>query len=113
MALSEDYWGLRGKKVLITGASKGLGQVLAEAFAEEGADLLLTGRSGERLEALVAACAGAERHAFFVADLRQSEEIGALAAEALAFGPIDVILHVAGGGLGMSQPRSSGTSSMP
>ena len=43
---------LRGKRVLITGASKGIGAAAAEAFAEEGCDLMLAARNGEQLKAL-------------------------------------------------------------
>src|SRR6266705_3154804 len=43
---------LRGKRVLITGASKGIGAAAAEAFAEEGCDVMLAARSGEQLKAL-------------------------------------------------------------
>ena len=40
---------LRGKRVLITGASKGIGAAAAEAFAEEGCDVMLAARNGEQL----------------------------------------------------------------
>ena len=55
------YWGLvvgqfTGKTVLITGASYGLGEGFAEAFAKEGADLVLTARSVDMLEAVAQKC---------------------------------------------------------
>ncbi|MBZ9935756.1 SDR family oxidoreductase [Mesorhizobium sp. BR1-1-16] len=45
---------LTGKKVLITGASQGIGAGLAKAFAEEGCELVLTARNAERLAAIKA-----------------------------------------------------------
>ncbi|WP_373375960.1 SDR family oxidoreductase [Cupriavidus nantongensis] len=44
--------GLRGRSVLITGASQGIGEGLAWSFAREGCELKLMARSGERLETL-------------------------------------------------------------
>jgi NAD(P)-dependent dehydrogenase (short-subunit alcohol dehydrogenase family) len=44
--------GLKGKHVLITGASQGIGAGVAEVFAEEGANLLLTARNAAKLTAL-------------------------------------------------------------
>lgn len=46
----------RGKTVLITGASYGLGEGFAYGFAEAGADLILTARSAELLETVAEAC---------------------------------------------------------
>jgi len=43
---------LTGKKILITGASQGIGEGLAHAFAAEGCDLHLTARSADKLDEL-------------------------------------------------------------
>jgi short-subunit dehydrogenase len=43
---------LTGKKVLITGASQGIGAAIAEGFAREGAHLVLVARSGNRMQSL-------------------------------------------------------------
>jgi short-subunit dehydrogenase len=44
------------KTILITGASSGIGEALAEAYARPGVTLVLTGRDRERLDAVVARC---------------------------------------------------------
>jgi len=86
---------LRGKRVLITGASKGIGAAAAEAFAEEGCDLRLAARSRDLLTALAERLrqthqVGADIH---VADLRKSDDIARLAAEAA---DIDILVNNAG-----------------
>src|SRR5437016_14245141 len=72
---------LRGKRVLITGPSKGIGAAAAEAFAEEGAHLRLAARSGDQLTALAERLRSAHQidATAHVVDLRKSEDIAELA----------------------------------
>jgi NAD(P)-dependent dehydrogenase (short-subunit alcohol dehydrogenase family) len=86
---------LRGKRVLITGASKGIGAAAAEAFAEEGCHVELAARSKDVLEALADRLRSkhqidAKVHAV---DLRVSADVERLAAKA---GAIDILVNNAG-----------------
>lgn len=93
------------KKILLTGASKGLGSICAKAFAENGAQLLITARSIEQLEQLRQSLPNPDKHMTFAADLTQPEKIIELIEESENFlGGFDVIIHVAGGGLGLRDP---------
>ncbi len=86
---------LTGKRVLITGASQGIGEGLAHAFAGEGCALHLTARSGDRLEALRDALAAAHGVAVTVtaADMTQDGACERIVEEA---GPVDVLVNNAG-----------------
>lgn len=87
--------GLKGKSVLITGASKGIGLACAKAFAAEGANLHLAARDPARLEAAKAEVAkiAAVQVTLHPADLSKGEVAKSLAA---ACGPIDVLVNNAG-----------------
>ena len=47
--------GLKGKRALVTGGSKGIGRAVAEAFADEGADVSICARNADEVAAAVAA----------------------------------------------------------
>ncbi|MEN3950759.1 SDR family oxidoreductase [Iodidimonas sp. SYSU 1G8] len=86
---------LRGKSVLITGASKGIGLAAAEAFAEEGCDLHLAARNEAALNEHAARLRAAHGIAVtvHVVDLRESDHIDRLA---IACADIDVLVNNAG-----------------
>ena len=50
--------GIKGKTALVLGASQGIGRAIAEALAEEGANVVLVARNAEALESLAADIAG-------------------------------------------------------
>jgi NAD(P)-dependent dehydrogenase (short-subunit alcohol dehydrogenase family) len=86
---------LKGKTVIVTGASRGIGRAIALNLAAEGAQVLLTARSEGALQE-AAAEAGAHTRVF-ACDLREPEAAGKIAAAALHhFGGIDILVNNAG-----------------
>lgn len=75
MQESFDPESLRGKKVVICGASTGIGEELAYQYAKFGAQLLLVARREAELKKVVARCGelGAESANYVVADLSSLE----------------------------------------
>ena len=93
---------IRGKVVIVTGASSGIGEATARQFGREGAKLVLAARRVDRLEALAveikATGTGAET-LVVQADLSKLEDIQTLIQKTLeTFNRIDVLVNNAGFG---------------
>lgn len=94
-----DRFKLDGRRALITGGSKGLGETIATALAQAGADVVLVARNADQVESAakkIASSTGRKALALagdvtLAADV---ERIAASAAERL--GPIDILVNNAG-----------------
>ncbi len=89
---------LSGKVALVTGASRGLGKAIALALGEAGADLALSGRSRESLEAVVRQSAGSGVQArAFTGDIREVRSVREMVGHVLeSYGRIDILINCAG-----------------
>ncbi len=86
---------LAGRVAWVTGAGSGIGEAAAIALAQEGAIVVLTGRTRAKLDA-VAASIGDSAHVQ-AGDLTVSAEVEAIAANILGqFGRIDILVNNAG-----------------
>jgi short-subunit dehydrogenase len=89
---------LKGKVVVITGASSGFGKGAAQAFAESGASLVLAARREDALQETRELCEAAGVKAIVVVtDVSQEKDVENLSARALSeFGRIDIWINNAG-----------------
>ena len=93
---------LRGKVVVVTGSSKGIGRSIAAAFVREGCNVVINGRHAKELDASASelranAAGGATVHAV-VSDVAEAEGAKRVVDEAVArFGTIHVLVNNAGG----------------
>jgi 3-hydroxybutyrate dehydrogenase len=91
---------LKDQTALVTGASRGIGEAIARALAVEGAQVTITGRSKQELEALKKEFRGlGVRCESIVADLTQRGAVEQVWKQTTrALGPIDILVNNAGMG---------------
>ncbi|GJD04560.1 NADP-dependent L-serine/L-allo-threonine dehydrogenase ydfG [Colletotrichum higginsianum] len=96
--------GLQGKNVLLTGASMGIGEAIANALAAEGTNLILLSRSEDKLSSLAKKLSASYPDAKIIyraADIGNFEVVDKAVASAVEeIGDIDVLINNAGLALG-------------
>ena len=91
---------LTNQVAVVTGASMGIGEAIAKAFADEGASVVLLSRDAGRVEAARGRIGHQERTLGLACDVRHREEIERAVSLAMHhFGRIDVWVNNAGHGL--------------
>lgn len=96
MGLKE--YDLSGKVAVVTGAGKGLGEQIALALAEGGADLALVGRNRRNLEAVAAGARRMGRKVIVIrADVRREKDVARMGRQAYeSYKRIDILVNNAG-----------------
>ena len=94
-----DRFRLHGKKLFITGGSRGLGREMALAIADAGADVILVGRDPKSLESTAVDIRRFGREAVPIqADMSKPEECEKICEKALSdHGEIDILINNIGG----------------
>ena len=98
MSALDELFGLSGKVAVVTGASSGLGVVMARALAKAGADVALVARRKDRLDGVAAELSALGRRALAVpVDVTDETALDAAVAHIEAeLGPIYVLVNAAG-----------------
>ena len=93
-----------GKRIIVTGSSRGLGAVVCEALAERNAKIAMFSRSKKEMDNLKNKLKNPKNHISIKVDLLKNNEINSAIKKAKNFlKQIDIVLHIAGGGYGLKE----------
>ncbi|MCG6241528.1 SDR family oxidoreductase [Vibrio diabolicus] len=87
---------INNSTILLTGATGGIGQAIAQELAKRGASLILVGRNEESLQTLQRELSNPERHNLVVADITSSEGLTAIKDRARQHQKVDALINNAG-----------------
>lgn len=89
---------LRNKVVFITGASSGIGALMARTFAQRGAIPILTARSQDKLQRISESIQG--QHQYYPLDVTSDTDVNRVVTEVIReYGGVDILINNAGFGL--------------
>jgi len=92
----------KNKNILVTGASYGLGSMIAKNLSRENCNLILVSRSKIKLEKVLKECKNKKKHKVITADFQSNESILKMTNLIKKnYKKLDIIMHIAGGGLGV------------
>jgi 3-hydroxybutyrate dehydrogenase len=89
---------LEKRVAVITGGSRGIGRGIAEAFATQGAAVVISGKSKEKGEQALDEMGAGDRAMFVQTDVRRQEDVNNLIDQAAKrYGSVDILVNNAGG----------------
>ncbi len=97
--MNNQLFDLSGRTALITGGGRGLGKAMARAFAEAGADVMISSRTEEELRSAAAEISeGLDvRVEWMAVDMVEREQVDGIAVETLSrLGRVDILVNNAG-----------------
>tara|TARA_Y100000590_G_scaffold469544_1_gene658188 strand:+ start:2167 stop:2952 length:786 start_codon:yes stop_codon:yes gene_type:complete len=90
------------KRIIVTGASRGLGAAASKALSDRGAKIVMLSRSKKKMDKLISGFKNPNNHMSISVDFINIGKIKLAIKKAKKFlKKIDIVLHVAGGGFGL------------